>query len=209
MLRRLAIFVFTLCSIMAAAQIPADIVPMQQTYSLTGATATGPGTAFHLKVQQPNAQPPNRFTFEVIATGGPGAVSLNLEGSIDLQTSTVGAVTSGSTTFTCATCNFAAATDTGKEITIVGAGAAGATLVTTISTVTNATTVTLGGAASTTVTNATTRWANWFTLDTSTTTTKEMRHVVNKPVLWIRANLATLTGGASPTVSVIFLSAAN
>lgn len=47
---------------------------------------------------------------------------------------------------------------------------------------------------------------NWYTLDTSTTTTSEMRHVVNKPVRFIRANLGTLTGGTSPTVTVRILS---
>lgn len=51
--------------------------------------------------------------------------------------------------------------------------------------------------------------SNWFTLDSSTTTTSEMRHVVNKPVTQIRANLATLTGGSSPTVTVTIASGGN
>jgi hypothetical protein len=42
---------------------------------------------------------------------------------------------------------------------------------------------------------------NWFTLDTSSATTSEMRHVVNKDVQLIRANLATLTAGTAPTVT--------
>jgi len=48
--------------------------------------------------------------------------------------------------------------------------------------------------------------ATWFTLDSSTTTTSEMRHIVNKPVMHIRANLATLTGGTAPRVRVLFIS---
>lgn len=47
---------------------------------------------------------------------------------------------------------------------------------------------------------------NWFTLDTSTTTTSEMRHVINKPVLSVRAKLNTLTAGAAPTVTVFIVS---
>jgi hypothetical protein len=43
--------------------------------------------------------------------------------------------------------------------------------------------------------------ANWFTLDTCNATTSEMRHVVNKDVQLIRANLATLTAGTAPTVT--------
>lgn len=34
-----------------------------------------------------------------------------------------------------------------------------------------------------------------YTLDTSTTTTTEMRHIVNKEVRHIRANVGTLSGG--------------
>lgn len=43
---------------------------------------------------------------------------------------------------------------------------------------------------------------NWFVLDTSTSTSNALRHVVDKPVRYLRANLGTLTGGAAPTVSV-------
>ena len=43
---------------------------------------------------------------------------------------------------------------------------------------------------------------SWFTLDTSTTTTSEMRHIANRGVHYVRGNLVTLTGGSSPTVTV-------
>jgi len=43
---------------------------------------------------------------------------------------------------------------------------------------------------------------SWFTLDTSTTTTSEMRHIANKGVHYLRGNLTTLTGGTAPTVTV-------
>lgn len=39
--------------------------------------------------------------------------------------------------------------------------------------------------------------SSWFQLDNSTSTTGEMRHVVNKPVLYVRENLIALTGTAS------------
>ena len=51
--------------------------------------------------------------------------------------------------------------------------------------------------------------STWYTLDTSTTTTSEMRHVVNKKVRFVRANVATLTGGTSPTITVRILSGGN
>lgn len=35
------------------------------------------------------------------------------------------------------------------------------------------------------------------------TATKAMFHIAGKPVMFIRANLTTLTGGTSPTVTVI------
>lgn len=49
----------------------------------------------------------------------------------------------------------------------------------------------------------------WYSLDISTTLTSEMRHVVNKPVNFIRANLITLTAGTAPTVTVNFLGGGN
>jgi hypothetical protein len=49
---------------------------------------------------------------------------------------------------------------------------------------------------------------NWFVLDTSTSTSNEMRHVTNKPVTYLRANLGTLSGGAAPTVTVYSVSVA-
>ena len=43
--------------------------------------------------------------------------------------------------------------------------------------------------------------SNWFDLDTSTSTTASiMRHVVNKPINYIRANLVTFTNGTTMTV---------
>ena len=44
---------------------------------------------------------------------------------------------------------------------------------------------------------------NWFALDNSVATGGEVRDV-NTATTFLRANLATLTGGTSPTVSVIF-----
>jgi hypothetical protein len=41
----------------------------------------------------------------------------------------------------------------------------------------------------------------FFTLDTCNATTSEMRHVINKSVAYLRANLATLTAGTAPTVT--------
>jgi hypothetical protein len=49
---------------------------------------------------------------------------------------------------------------------------------------------------------------NWFVLDTSTSTSNEMRHVTNKPVTYLRANLGTLSGGSTPTVTVYSVSVA-
>lgn len=42
---------------------------------------------------------------------------------------------------------------------------------------------------------------NWATLDTSTNTTTELRFVANSPVVYLRLNLGTLTGGTVPTVT--------
>jgi len=46
----------------------------------------------------------------------------------------------------------------------------------------------------------------WYTLDTSNITTSEMRHVVNKPVRYIRANCTVLPGG---TVTVRYMGGGN
>ncbi|MDP2362896.1 MAG: hypothetical protein Q8M94_03900 [Ignavibacteria bacterium] len=51
--------------------------------------------------------------------------------------------------------------------------------------------------------------STWYALDSSTTLTSEMRHVVNKPVNYVRANLITLTAGTAPTVTVRFLGGGN
>lgn len=42
---------------------------------------------------------------------------------------------------------------------------------------------------------------NWFVLATSSSTTGDYQSVADKPVFFVRANLATLTGGTSPTVT--------
>lgn len=43
---------------------------------------------------------------------------------------------------------------------------------------------------------------NWYVLDSSSNVSGEMKSVVNTPVLYIRGNLTTLTGGTSPTLTV-------
>ena len=46
--------------------------------------------------------------------------------------------------------------------------------------------------------------SSWFDLDTSTSTTAStMRHIVNKPVNYIRANLVTFTNGTTMTVKSV------
>lgn len=46
---------------------------------------------------------------------------------------------------------------------------------------------------------------NWYTLDTSTTTSSELRFVVDKPVRFVRANWISVSGGTAPTVTVRYL----
>ena len=46
----------------------------------------------------------------------------------------------------------------------------------------------------------------WYTLDTSNITTSEMRHVVNKPVRYVRGNCTVLPGG---TVTVRYMGGGN
>lgn len=48
--------------------------------------------------------------------------------------------------------------------------------------------------------------ATWYTLDTSNTVASEMRHVVNKPVRYVRANCTVLPGG---TVTVRYMGGGN
>ncbi len=43
---------------------------------------------------------------------------------------------------------------------------------------------------------------SWQVVDTSTTTTEEIRHITGKDGIQVRANLGTLTGGTTPTVTV-------
>ena len=49
---------------------------------------------------------------------------------------------------------------------------------------------------------------NWYALDTSSNVSGELRAVVNSPVAFVRGNLATLTGGSSPSVTVLFMAVA-
>ena len=51
--------------------------------------------------------------------------------------------------------------------------------------------------------------STWYTIDTSTTLTSEMRHVVNKPILYVRADLTDLAGGTTPTVTIKQMSGGN
>jgi methyl coenzyme M reductase beta subunit len=95
--------------------------------SLNAATGTGAGDSFGF-LPFLGGGIPGTYSWDIIITGGPSAVTVNLEGSDD--------------------------------------------------------------------------GTNWFTVDTSTSTSSALRHVVDKPVRFLRANLATLTGGSSPTVSV-------
>jgi len=46
----------------------------------------------------------------------------------------------------------------------------------------------------------------WYTLDTSNITTSEMRHVVNKPIRYVRGNCTVLPGG---TVTVRYMGGGN
>jgi hypothetical protein len=51
--------------------------------------------------------------------------------------------------------------------------------------------------------------ANWFTLDSSTSTSSEMRHVVNKPVLALRCNIAAyVVNGSTATCKLSAFAAA-
>lgn len=45
--------------------------------------------------------------------------------------------------------------------------------------------------------------STWTVLDTSTITTEETRQATGRPFKFIRANLGTLTGGTTPTVTVL------
>lgn len=46
---------------------------------------------------------------------------------------------------------------------------------------------------------------NWFIIDTSTITASELRHVVDKRIMYLRVILNTLTGGTTPTVTARIL----
>lgn len=83
------------------------------------------------------------------------SLCIEFTGSMDRQV-TDGAISSGAAVLTSATAVFTAA-DVGRQVIVMGAGAAGVPLHATIQTFTNATTVSLTVAAGTTVTGATTR----------------------------------------------------
>lgn len=95
---------------------------------------------------------------------GQGGPVYGIESS-DVQQVTDGAMTSPSTTLTCATSAPFAAGDVGKLIRVAGAGAGGADLDTTIATYVSPTQVTLTDAPSTTVAGATVTWGSTITLD--------------------------------------------
>jgi hypothetical protein len=66
--------------------------------------------------------------------------------------------------------------------------------------------VTTGGPASISTTlQGSADNTNFYTIDTSTATAGEVRAIVDKPAKYVRANLGTLTGGTSPTVTVKFI----
>ena len=44
--------------------------------------------------------------------------------------------------------------------------------------------------------------STWSQIDTSTAVAGELRHIVNKPVRFVRAKLVAIAGGASPTATV-------
>lgn len=170
--------------------------PDQLLRSLVGVAATGPGDDYQFTDSTGKPDSCSSFTWQTRFTGTPTAITVNLEGSIDAVVGTDGAVAASATAFTSAKAAFLAG-DVGKAITIKGAGAAGADLVTTIAAYVSATAVTLSDAAGTTVTGATYTYGSWFTLDSSTSTTAEMRHVVNKRVQRVRANISAYTVNSS------------
>jgi len=49
--------------------------------------------------------------------------------------------------------------------------------------------------------------STWFTLDTSTSTSGEVRVVINNPMKFIRIVLGTFTGGTNPTATGQFVAA--
>jgi hypothetical protein len=52
--------------------------------------------------------------------------------------------------------------------------------------------------------------SSWYVLDTSISNTTEMRHVVNKPILYLRANITALvTNGSAPVITVKSISGGN
>jgi hypothetical protein len=66
--------------------------------------------------------------------------------------------------------------------------------------------VTGGPANETTLLEGSINGATWYTLDTCNITTSEMRHVVNKPVRYVRGNCTVLPSG---TVTVRYMGGGN
>lgn len=201
MKRATIIALLLMLPIALAAQTASATFKGSSQVSLQAVSAAASGTIFQ-NTRDTYGNYATMLTWSAVFSGAPTSTSLNLEGSTDLTVYTAaGAVTSGAAVFTDNTnCPFVA-TDVGKEVQVAGAGASAAKLITTVLTYTNACQVTLAANAGTTVTAATYSTSRWFTLDTSTVTTNETRHVVNKPVLFTRCNLVTLSGGASPTAT--------
>lgn len=197
-MRRIVLIVGILTCLRMSVTAQNVIMKGSSAYSLSAATATGNGTALAVTPDS-YGNFPTSWTYTVVFTGSPTATVTNLRGSIDWTTVT-GSVAESSTTLTVPFGSFIA-TDVGKDIIVTGAGAAGADLTTTIAAVTDSRTVTLTDAATTAASAVSISYGRWFTLDSSTTTTSEMRHVVNKPVTYIRCQLATLTNGTAPKSS--------
>ncbi len=99
--------------------------------SLNAATATGPGDVAAVSGVNPLGGVPRKIAWEKRVTGGPTAVTVNIEGSLDNS--------------------------------------------------------------------------NWYTLDTDNTTANTFKEITQRGAKFIRANLVTLTGGTSPTVTVRIL----
>jgi hypothetical protein len=49
----------------------------------------------------------------------------------------------------------------------------------------------------------------WGVLDISNTGTSEMRHIADKPVVWLRANIVSFTGGTTPKATIKSISGGN
>jgi hypothetical protein len=193
MKRRMLALLLALFSLPALAQL--QLNNQQLGTSLNRVTAATQGSYFSLPAFFPN------YTWQTVPSSAT-AISINLEGSIDGRQVADAAMTASSATLSSASGAFTVA-DVGKVVYVNNAGTSGATLITTIASVTNATTAVLSAAASRTVSGAGAMWGTWAVLDNSTTAGGEVRHVVNKPVKYLRCNLISLTGtNASAYITV-------